>query len=101
MEDYPFFSVGDRVETVVDITGDYNLPAGSVGTITGIAHDYMLSASMRKDVYPITVEMDAEFVNDGSYQVEGRFHPSELAVIGQDNDEALAELDFGAILAAM
>lgn len=100
MDEYPF-AVGDRVETVTDITSDYSLPKGSVGTIREIDWSYMPGTVTRKDVYPITVEMDVEFINDGSLSTVGYFHPDELAVIGKDNDEALTEIDFGAILAAM
>ena len=95
------FQVGDRVETVHEITDQYKMPAGLTGTITYIDEYDLIQSQSDSEIYPITVEFDAEFYNGERYATEGNMHPSELTVIQKENDENLDQIDFGSIISSL
>lgn len=93
------FSVGARVEVVADSVSEYDIKKGSVGTIIKIDPHELLLSQTEKEIYPIQVRFEFEFLADGNPTDIGYFHPDEIVVLENESDEDFGSLDFGTILA--
>ncbi len=93
------FSVGARVEVVADSVSEYDIKKGSVGTIIDIDTSDLLRSETDKEIYPIRVQFEFEFLADGNPTDIGWFHPDEIVVLENESDEDFGSLDFGTILA--